>query len=45
MVRDGFFGSEARAIYDLGYLIPFNLVLSAAALVILRYVAQRVVPE
>lgn len=45
MVRDGFFGSEARAIYDLGYLIPFNLALSAAALVTLRYVAQRVVPE
>lgn len=45
MVRDGFFGSSARAVYDLGYLIPFNLVLSVLSLIILRYVARRVVPE
>lgn len=45
MVRDGFFGSKARAIYDLGYLIPFNLVMSAVALIILRYVSRTVVPE
>lgn len=43
-VREGFFGTRARAIYDLGYLIPFNLVLSLVALIALRYVARRVVP-
>lgn len=44
MVRDGFFGSQAFAIYDLGYLIPFNLALTVAALIALRYVSRRVVP-
>ncbi|BDI61786.1 ABC transporter permease [Qipengyuania nanhaisediminis] len=44
-VREGFFGSSARAVYDLGYLVPFNLVLSVIALIILRYVSRRVVPE
>jgi ABC-2 type transport system permease protein/capsular polysaccharide transport system permease protein len=44
LVREGFFGSRARAIYDLGYLIPFNMVLSLIALIALRYVARRVVP-
>lgn len=43
-VREGFFGSRARAIYDLGYLIPFNLALSLVALIALRYVSRRVVP-
>lgn len=45
MVRDGFFGSQARAVYDLGYLIPFNMALSLMALIIVRYVSRRVVPE
>lgn len=45
MVRDGFFGSQARAVYDLTYLVPFNLVLTTAALITLRYIARRVVPE
>ncbi|MDJ0979103.1 MAG: ABC transporter permease [Erythrobacter sp.] len=44
-VREGFFGSRARAIYDLGYLIPFNLVMSVVSLIALRYVSRRVVPE
>jgi ABC-2 type transport system permease protein/capsular polysaccharide transport system permease protein len=43
-LREGFFGSRARAIYDLGYLIPFNMVLSLIALIALRYVSRRVVP-
>jgi ABC-2 type transport system permease protein/capsular polysaccharide transport system permease protein len=43
-VREGFFGSRARAIYDLGYVIPFNLVLTLFALIMLRYVSRRVVP-
>ncbi len=45
LVREGFFGSKARAIYDLGYLIPFNLILSVTSLIILRYVSRRVIPE
>jgi len=43
-VREGFFGTRARAIYDLGYMIPFNMVLSLIALIALRYVSRRVVP-
>jgi capsular polysaccharide transport system permease protein len=45
MIREGWFGDRARAIYDLGYLIPFNLVLSALALLQVRRVATHVVPE
>ncbi len=45
LVREGFFGSQARAVYDLGYLIPFNLALSLVSLIALRYVSRRVVPE
>ncbi|WP_324073142.1 MAG: ABC transporter permease [Erythrobacter sp.] len=43
-VREGFFGSRARATYDLAYLVPFNLVLTLVALIALRYVSRRVVP-
>lgn len=45
LVREGWFGSQARAHYDLAYLISFNLVLSVAALVTVRWLARRVVPE
>ena len=45
LVREGWFGARARAIYDLGYLIPFNLVLTALALLQVRRVAPYVVPE
>jgi len=44
MVRDGYFGSKITPIYDLGYVIPFNLILSVIALLFLRYVSRRVVP-
>lgn len=44
MVREGYFGSQARAIYDLSYLIPFSMVLSVTALLLVRYVSRRVVP-
>jgi len=44
-VREGFFGPRARAVYDLGYLIPFNLVLTVISLIAVRYVSRRVVPE
>ncbi|WP_394730703.1 ABC transporter permease [Altererythrobacter sp. GH1-8] len=45
LVREGWFGSQARAIYDVSYLISFNLVLSVAALLMVQWVARRVVPE
>lgn len=43
-IRDGYFGSKITAIYDLSYLLVFNLVLSVLALMFLRYVSRRVVP-
>ena len=43
-IREGFFGSKITAIYDLSYLIVFNLVLSVFALLFTRYVSRRVVP-
>lgn len=43
-IRDGFFGSKINPIYDLSYLLVFNLVLSVIALLFLRYVSRRVVP-
>jgi len=44
LVREGFFGARARATYDLGYLVPFNLVLTLISLFVLRYVSRRVLP-
>lgn len=45
MVREGWFGDRARAIYDLSYLIPINLVLSFLGLLQVRRVAAQLVPE
>ncbi|QPC97728.1 MULTISPECIES: ABC transporter permease [Qipengyuania] len=45
MVREGWFGSQARAHFDVGYLLVFNLLLSVAGLLMVRWVARRVVPE
>lgn len=45
IVREGFFGSRVRAIYDLGYVIPVTLVVSVVALLMVRWVSRRVVPE
>lgn len=45
MVREGWFGSQAQAIYDVSYLVSCNLVLSVMALMTQRWVAKRVVPE
>lgn len=45
LVREGYFGSHARAHYDLGYFIPFNLALSFIAMMLVRWVSRRVVPE
>lgn len=43
-LREGYFGSKITPIYDLTYLIVFNLVLSVIALLFTRYVSRRVVP-
>ncbi|WP_336980707.1 ABC transporter permease [Altererythrobacter fulvus] len=45
MVREGYFGARAHAHYDLGYVLPFSLVLTFVALLLVRWVARRVVPE
>ena len=45
LVREGWFGSQARAHYDVAYLVTCNLVLSLAALMTVRWIARRVVPE
>ena len=45
IVREGYFGSKVHAHYDLGYVLPFCLVLTFVALVTTRWVANRVVPE
>ncbi len=45
LVREGWFGSQARAIYSIEYLASVNLVLTVAALMMVRFVARRVVPE
>lgn len=45
LVRDGWFGSHIKTYYNLGYLITFNLVLSAMAMVQIHRLASIVVPE
>ena len=45
LLREGFFGTQARAIYDVGYLVSANLIFSVVALIALRYISRRVVPE
>ncbi len=45
MVREGFFGSRANAIYDASYLVSVNLVLSVIALMLVRRLSRTVVPE
>ncbi|MXO90860.1 ABC transporter permease [Pontixanthobacter aquaemixtae] len=45
LVREGWFGSLARAHYSIAYLTSFNLILTAIALMMVRWTANRVVPE
>lgn len=45
LVREGFFGSHIRAHYDMGYLATINALLTFAALVMVRRVGTKVVPE
>lgn len=44
-LRDGYFGSEFVAHYDLGYMALCCLGLTGAALLLTSYVAKRVIPE
>ena len=43
-VRDGFFGSEFVAHYDLGYMAPINLIFTLLALVEIRRASRNLVP-
>lgn len=45
MIREGFFGSKVEAIYDVGYVISCSLVLSVAALIMVRWTEKRLVPQ
>jgi ABC-type polysaccharide/polyol phosphate export permease len=45
IVREGYFGTRARAHFDLSYVLPFCLILSLFALLQVRRVARNVVPE
>lgn len=45
IVREGYFGARARAHYDLAYVLPMCLVVSALAMLQVRKLARRVVPE
>lgn len=45
MIREGFFGSKVKAIYDPSYVIVCSLVLSTAALILVRWVEKRQSPQ
>jgi ABC-type polysaccharide/polyol phosphate export permease len=45
IVREGYFGSRVNALYDVGYVVTLNLVLTAFSLLQVRKVARNVVPE
>lgn len=45
LVREGWFGSQARAHYSIAFIVSCNLVLSVTALIFLRRTELRVVPE
>ena len=45
LVREGFFGSQVKAHYDMGYLALINTSLTLGALILLRRVGAKVIPE
>lgn len=45
LIREGFFGSQINAHYDMAYLGAINLCLSLIGLALLRRVSRKVVPE
>jgi len=44
-VREGYFGAAARAHYDMGYMIPFCMILTVLAPLQVHKLSRRVVPE
>ena len=44
-LREGFFGSQITAIYDLGYMAVCNAVLTLLGLALIRIVSESVIPE
>lgn len=44
-LREGFFGSQIHAIYDLGYMAICNVVLTVLGLSLIRVVSDSVIPE
>lgn len=44
-LREGFFGSQITAIYDLGYMAICNAVLTLLGLALIRIVSESVIPE
>ncbi|MGB9604808.1 MAG: ABC transporter permease [Bryobacteraceae bacterium] len=45
LLREGLFGSQARAHYDLGYVVLVNLLLMLPGLLLVRYIGSRVEGE
>jgi len=45
LVREGYFGSNIHAHYDVAYVFAFNLILSALALANTRLISQKVTPR
>lgn len=45
IVREGYFGAAARAHYDLGYVLPLCMLVTALAMLQVRKLARTVVPE
>ena len=45
IIREGFFGSKVQAIYSLNYAISSALVMSVLALIAVRWIEKRLVPQ
>lgn len=45
LVRDGYFGSQFKAVYDLPYMVAVCSVMSLSGLVLLRKVSRKVTPQ
>lgn len=44
-IRDGYFGSQFHAVYDMQYVLLCNMVLTVAALVVVRDITGKVTPK
>ncbi|MDI1295698.1 MAG: ABC transporter permease [bacterium] len=45
LIRDGYFGSKFHAIYDMNYLLLWNLALTVLALITIRDITGKVTPK